>query len=141
MQVQALCADGVDQSPRVVDAHGVVQLHGTQVREQHDLRCDRSHREGGQQRGVFEHRAAAAQRERDPGRFGRTREAPVDLGCALRPSGHRGDDQRRTQRQTEKRRAQVDVGERDLRQGFVAQPDAVPAGRSDIVVQADVEVP
>jgi len=45
---------------------------------------------------------------------------------------------------TEERGAQIDVGERDLRQRFVAQPDLLPAGRrarSDIVLETHVEVP
>jgi len=71
MQVQSLRADRLDQPPRIVDAHAVVQLHRTEVCKQHDLRRNRPHREGRSQGGLLEHRAAAAERERDPRRFGR----------------------------------------------------------------------
>ena len=116
---------GLDARHRLADrgrGH-LPELDHAEVREQVDLGRAPAHFVGVGQLGVLQHRALAAQAEGDAVPLGGGGERAVDLGGLVGAAGHAGDHERRADRPPQELGADVDLGERQLRQRAVNQVD------------------
>jgi len=111
-------AEGVRVDARHQLAHGRRrqgrQLNGAEVGEQIDVRRRAPDVVGRRQLRVEQHRALAAEAERDTVRRRGGRERPVDRPRLRRPPRHPGDHERRADRPAAEPGGEVDVGRRAL---------------------------
>lgn len=89
MEVEAVGADALDHAVYRIDRDAVIELDGTDVCEEHDVRRDVAHAIRRQQCDVFERRALAPEGERDSRTFGCDREIVVDHPRTRRAARHR----------------------------------------------------
>ena len=126
MDDQSVGPDHLHRPARLVDAIAGDELRPTDIGEDRD-RGRQAPQLAVQSRATspLQRDALRADGKRDAECFCRLGEPAIDPPGPLRPSGHRGDQQRRPQRAPEKARRQVDLGKVDLRQRHMLEAQRI----------------
>jgi hypothetical protein len=110
VQHQRVGFDHIDRTTTFIHAKTVVELHGAEVRQQRNRRCDMANAIGIRQAWIDQCCALRADPHRQPKRFSRFGERHVDPRHITRTTGHRTDKERRAHSFSQKRHAGIDFG-------------------------------